>query len=98
MTGHGRNLDDIISEADWTRLADAHEIRERELEVLRGVIDGLTETEIGLEMQVSRHTIRTYVKNLNLRFEVHNRAGLIVAVFYEILVHRIERRDLDRRA
>lgn len=51
----------------------------RELEVLRGLIDGLARKEIGLLLDVSPHTVRTHIQSILHKLNVHS--ALAAAAF-----------------
>ena len=65
----GGNLESIEDHSD-SRLGD---LTERELEVLRLLAAGSTNTEIGAVLGISSHTARTHVQNLMAKLGVRTR-------------------------
>ena len=57
----------------------AVELSDRESEVLALIAQGLTNAEIARELYLSVETVKTYVKRLYAKLEVHNRAQAAVA-------------------
>jgi len=57
-------------------------LTEREREVLHLILEGLTEEAIGNRLFISPHTVRTHVKSLYVKLQVHSRAE-VVRVAYE---------------
>jgi len=53
----------------------------REEEVLMLLRDGLSEKEAAVRLELSKHTIHTYVRNLFKRFAVTSRSELLTAAF-----------------
>jgi DNA-binding CsgD family transcriptional regulator len=53
-----------------------HQLTKREIDVVRCVCQGLTNTEIGKRLYISRFTVETHVKNIFDKTGVKHRAGL----------------------
>lgn len=49
----------------------------REIEILRGVEQGLTNKEIARTLYISPHTVKTHLENIFQKLNVHSRAQLI---------------------
>jgi DNA-binding NarL/FixJ family response regulator len=54
------------------------ELTRREIEMLRLIVEGFTQTEIADKMCLGIQTIRSYRKNLNLKLNAHNTAQLVL--------------------
>jgi DNA-binding CsgD family transcriptional regulator len=66
----------------WDRDARARmALSPREEEVLRGLMNGLSEKELAAKFGLSQHTVHHYVKALHKAFAVQNRGGLIAAAW-----------------
>lgn len=63
------------------RLAERSELTPRELEVLRGLGRGLANKEIADLLQISEHTVKTYVKTILAKLHVADRTGAVAAGF-----------------
>lgn len=59
----------------------AIQVTERERDVLRLVVDGLTEHAIAGELFISPHTVRCHLKNLYKKLHVHCRAELVRSTY-----------------
>ena len=49
----------------------------RELDILQGIVDDLTEHQIGDRLFISPHTVRTHIKNIYKKLHVHSRASAV---------------------
>ncbi len=49
----------------------------RELEILDGIVEDLTEYQIGDKLFISPHTVRTHIKNIYKKLHVHSRASAV---------------------
>ncbi|WP_170228430.1 response regulator transcription factor [Nesterenkonia populi] len=66
-----------IAEA-LARNAGIPDVPPGELQVLKGIARGQTNTEIARSLHFSRETVKTYSKRLNERFGTHDRTQLLV--------------------
>ena len=70
-----------VSVAKWRAIAARLRIDDRQLNVIQGLIDGLSETSIGKRLNLSPSTIHTDVLAMYTKFNVHDRTSLVVRVF-----------------
>lgn len=61
-------------------------LTERELEVLRLIVAGLTKKEVAVRMELSQHTVDTHLRNIYQKLHVNNRAGAVATAIRERLV------------
>lgn len=61
-------------------------LTDREQEVLRLVVRGMTKKEIAGELDLSRHTVDSHLRNIYQKLHVNNRAGAVAAALREGLV------------
>lgn len=61
---------------DW----EAHEISEKELQVISLVAEGMSNREIAAELYLSEGTVRNYISNILEKLELRDRTQL--AVYY----------------
>ncbi len=61
-------------------------LTERELEVLKLIVAGLTKKEVAARMQLSQHTVDTHLRNIYQKLHVNNRAGAVATAIRERLV------------
>ena len=54
-----------------------HKLSDREVEIIRGLADGLTSESIADELCISLHTVRTHRKNILKKLELHNSSELV---------------------
>jgi DNA-binding NarL/FixJ family response regulator len=85
--GEKVGFDAALSPKPSTR---AVELSDREAEVLALIARGLTNAQIADELYLSIETIKTYVKRLYAKLDVHNRAQAAVAAATYQLTPRLE--------
>lgn len=78
LAGHGGFTVD-----EWRVLARRLSLSDREAQVVCGVFDGLSDRRIAEELNISSHTVHSYLRQLYRRLFVNNRCGLIVRVVAE---------------
>ncbi len=61
-------------------------LTEREKDILRLMIDGLTKKVIADELFLSFHTIDTHIKNIYQKLQVHSKSGAVAKVLKERLL------------
>ncbi len=66
---------------------DDSSLTDRETEVLRLVVQGLTKKEIAKELNLSAHTIDSHLRNIYGKLHVNNRAGAVAAAIRDGLVY-----------
>ncbi len=52
-------------------------LTDRQSEILRRICMGLTEKEIGYELNISPNTVHVHINNIMNKVQIHNKAGLI---------------------
>lgn len=58
-----------------------HRLAARELEVLQGMSDGMTNIQIGRRLYISEDTVKTHARRLFTKLGVHDRAGAVALGF-----------------
>ncbi len=52
-------------------------LSDREIDILKGIVEDLTEEQIGEKLFISHHTVRTHIKNVYKKLHVHSRASAV---------------------
>ncbi len=65
------------SDEDMTARMSALGLSERETEVMQGVLDGASNTQIGMSLNISRRTVEKHLQNIYLRLDVTSRTQAI---------------------
>jgi DNA-binding NarL/FixJ family response regulator len=60
-------------------------LSDREKEILRLIVAGRTNKELASELELSIHTVDTYLRRIYSKLEVHNRSGAVAKAFREKL-------------
>jgi DNA-binding NarL/FixJ family response regulator len=53
----------------------------REVDIIKGISDGLSNKEIANALFISTHTVKAHIENMFEKTELHNRVQLIVYAF-----------------
>jgi DNA-binding NarL/FixJ family response regulator len=75
----------IFSERAWEQVARRLRLSRRELEVVRGVFDGWTESAIAAGLRISARTVHTHVERLHRKLRVGHQVALVLRVLEEFL-------------
>ncbi len=75
----------IFSERAWTEVARNLRLSRRELQLLRGMFDGLTELAIAAELNISERTVRTHAERLHRKLHATHKVALVLRVMVEFL-------------
>jgi DNA-binding CsgD family transcriptional regulator len=67
----------ISNKLEMNRIRQQHSLTRRETDILRRVIDGLLNTEIAEELQMSEQTVKDHLSNIYRKIGVENRLSLI---------------------
>ncbi len=75
----------IFAERAWDEVARKLRLSRRELQLLRGLFDGLTESAIATELRISARTVRTHMERLHHKLCVTHQVALVLRVIVEFL-------------
>lgn len=76
-------LMNFVKESHQRKEKKAKEIQEefalsdREIDIIKGIVEDLTELQIGEKLFISHHTVRTHIKNIYKKLHVHSRASAV---------------------
>jgi len=60
----------------------------REIEILKAIVNDDTEYAIAMDLGISEHTVRTHVKNIYKKLQVHSRGAVVKAAYENNLLRR----------
>jgi DNA-binding CsgD family transcriptional regulator len=69
----------------WNNVARRLELSPRELNIVHGLFDGLTESAMASRFHISPHTVHTHVERLHQKLHVTHRVALALRVIQEFL-------------
>jgi DNA-binding CsgD family transcriptional regulator len=75
----------IFSKRAWDNVAGALELSRRELDILRGMFDGWTESAMAAKLCMSPHTVHTHVERLHHKLGVTHQVALVLRLVVEFL-------------
>jgi DNA-binding CsgD family transcriptional regulator len=75
----------IFSKRAWDNVADVLGLSRRELEILRGMFDGLTESTIAARLHISLRTAHTHMERLHRKLHVTHQVELVLRLTVEFL-------------
>jgi DNA-binding CsgD family transcriptional regulator len=60
-------------------------LSERENQILKLIVAGLTNKELAAKLELSVHTVDSYLRRIYTKLEVHNRSGAVAKALRERL-------------
>lgn len=72
---------EFLTAAEWQAIADALMLSHRERQVVQCILQGATEPDIATSLNISSHTVHTYLTRLYRKLNANSRADLVVRVF-----------------
>ncbi len=75
----------MLSDEQWSSIAQTLNITPREQQVIRGIFDGLNEALIADELKISTHTVHTHLDRLYRKLNVSCRCNLVIRIFAEYI-------------
>jgi DNA-binding NarL/FixJ family response regulator len=75
----------IFSERAWVGVARSLRLSRRELDILRCLFDGLTESAIAARLCISLRTVHTHVERLHHKLGVTHQVALVLRLVVEFL-------------
>jgi DNA-binding NarL/FixJ family response regulator len=73
----------VWSDAEWRAMADRLKLSGRELQIVRGILDGRKEPCLARELGISTHTVHSYLVRLYLKLGVNSRMELAMRIMAE---------------
>lgn len=71
----------IFSKSQWATIARSLNLSPRELEIVKHIFDDKSEEGIAFGLDISRHTVHSYLNRLYRKIGVNSRSQLLVHVF-----------------
>ncbi len=78
----------LMSQGPSTPPTYSYDLTRREQEVLSLLVNGLTNAEIGLQLNISKYTVKNYISNILSKLSVTSRTEAVSLALKQGLVHR----------
>jgi DNA-binding NarL/FixJ family response regulator len=75
----------MFSEQAWSEIGKSLSLSGRELQIVRGVFDDLTEHAIAADLHISPHTVHSHIDRLHRKLGVVDRVGLALRIMQEFV-------------
>ncbi len=75
-----------LSSEQWRAMALQLGVSGRELDVIRGILDGADERTVAKRLGISVHTVHTHLNRVYRRLRVNSRSNLILRVFAQFAI------------
>lgn len=75
----------LLPESTWQHIFASLKLSQREIEVVRCILEDIPEHRIADRLGISRHTVHTYTERLYRKLGVSSRVELTVRVFASFL-------------
>ncbi|MCH8824798.1 MAG: hypothetical protein IH984_14970 [Planctomycetes bacterium] len=73
----------LFSDEEWALISDSLKLCRRELQVVQGVFADQTEQQIASHLDISYHTVHSYLIRIYRKLDVNSRCELLLEVFAE---------------
>ncbi len=77
----------LLTATEWRHMAWKLSLSPREIEIVRTVFDDEKEVAIASRLQISPHTVHTYLERIYRKLAVKSRLQMVVRVMGEYLLH-----------
>ena len=74
-----------LTDEEWQSISTCLRLTCRESQIVRSLLNGNRESEIGDELGIHASTVHTHLKRLHRKLKVRDRCGLVVRVFNEYI-------------
>ena len=71
----------LFSEQEWARLMEHLDLPQRQAQLTRHIMAGMSDKQIAREMGISITTVRTHMSRLFRKFDLSDRTELVLHVF-----------------
>jgi len=75
----------ILSDHAWSEIATALRITPRELQIVQGVFDNLTQKQVASRLSMHEHTAHTHLNRLFKKLNVTTRTELVLRVIEQLI-------------
>jgi len=73
---------------DKSSKEETFNLTNREIEILKAIVDDDTEYAIAMNLGISEHTVRTHVKNIYKKLHVHSRGAVVKSAYENNLLNQ----------
>jgi len=73
----------LFASEEWRQIGDSLGLSPRELQIIRGIFDDSKELAIARELEISPHTVHTYLERIYRKLEVNSRVQVVLRVVVE---------------
>ena len=87
-----------LTKADWDAIARLLDLSDRQLEIVRHLIDGHNENAIGKRLGISSHTVHAHMNRLYKKIKVRSRGDLVVRVMVAYIARSASKKRAKARA
>lgn len=75
----------VLTEDEWLSIVASLRLSDREFQIVQCIFDGDKETTIANSLDLSPHTVHTYIERLYRKLGVASRCELLIRIFGEHL-------------
>ena len=73
----------LFTDEEWALISDSLKLCPREFQVLQGIFADQTEQQIASRLDISFHTVHSYIIRIYRKLDVSSRCELLLEVFAE---------------
>ena len=71
----------VFTHHEWGELTSRLEVSGRQAEIMRCLLEGMADKQVAANLEISTHTVRTYIDRMFAKLHVQDRNELVVLLF-----------------
>ena len=75
----------MLSDHAWSEIAKALGITKREMQIIQGVFDNLTQKGIASRLNMNEHTVHTHLNRLFKKLNITTRTELVLRIIEQLV-------------
>ena len=76
----------LLSDEAWDQIGRSLKLSPRELQIVVGIFDNLTETALATRLHISPHTVHAHTNRLFKKLEITTRVQMVLCVMEELFI------------
>jgi DNA-binding NarL/FixJ family response regulator len=84
----------ILSDHAWSEIAKALGITKREIQIIQGVFDNLTQKGIASRLNMNEHTAHTHLNRLFKKLNITTRTELVLRIIEQLIALTLAETDV----
>lgn len=83
----------LLSDVAWEQISHSLRLSPRELQIVMGIFDNLTEAALAEKLRISPHTVHAHINRLFKKLAITTRVQMVLCVVEELFIRTREPRS-----